>query len=143
MNAAEREQLLAGMDEETKASFELAWRLQEEEDAWVLELHAAHARAAPAAAAQGPEDAESIALAIRLQQEDDEQALRDALGVQEGEEEDPGSPSQYSYEQLMRLSQTVGEVSKGASAEQITGLPIMTYAEAQKDSRVLLGEQVI
>ena len=90
-----------------------------------------------------PEDADSIALAIRLQQEDDEQALRDALGVQEGEEEDPGSPSQYSYEQLMRLSQTVGEVSKGASAEQITGLPIMTYAEAQKDSRVLLGEQVI
>ena len=40
------------------------------------------------------DDEASIALAIRLQQEDDESALRNALGVTDGE---PGSPSEYTY----------------------------------------------
>ena len=89
-----------------------------------------------------PEDAESIALAIRLQQEDDEQALRNALGVMGGDGSEPGSPSQYSYEQLMRLSETVGEVSRGASEDDINKLRTMTYEEACKDSTIILGEQV-
>ena len=87
-----------------------------------------------------PEDAESLALAIRLQQEDDESALRDALGVQEGEA-DPGSPSQYTYEQLMRLQDTVGMVSKGASEDSINALTKLTVAEARRDRSVVLGEQ--
>jgi len=67
-------------------------------------------------------------------------ALRNALGVQD--EEDPGSPSQYSYEQLMRLQDTVGVVSRGASQDDITSLRTLTVAEARKpDSKVVLGEQ--
>ena len=69
-----------------------------------------------------PQDAESIALAIRLQQEDDEMALRNALGIAGNEDGDPDSPSHYSYEQLMQLGQTIGEVSRGASSEAISAL---------------------
>jgi hypothetical protein len=125
-----------GLDEETKQSLELAWRLQEEERKRIDEQREAASRM------QGePDDEESIALAIRLQQEDDEQALRDALGVQEGEMDDQGSPSQFSYEQLMRLGETVGEVSRGACPEQITALRTCTVAEAQANKAIILGEQ--
>ena len=95
--------------------------------------------------AQEPEDAESIALAIRLQQEDDEAALRNALGVlpnasgDDGDE--PGSPSQYSYEQLMMLGETVGEVSRGAKQDDITRLRVLTHHKCVADSTVILGEQ--
>ena len=124
------------MDEATRESFELAWRLQAEEDARVAEQAAAAARLQ-----DEPEDAESLALAIRLQQEDDEQALRNAMG-ETGEEAGDLSPSQYSYEQLMRLGQTIGEVSRGASAQHIEALRTMSYEEARKDSEIILGEQV-
>lgn len=128
---------LAGLDDETRQSIELAMRLQEEERLRVQE----QAQAAERLQAE-PEDEESIALAIRLQQEDDESALRDALGVREGEE-DPGSPSQYTYEQLMRLQDTVGMVSRGASKEEITSLRTLTVAEARAPGcDVVLGEQV-
>ena len=66
------------MDDATRESFELAWRLQAEEDARVAEQQAAATRLQ-----DEPEDAESLALAIRLQQEDDEQALRNAMGETE------------------------------------------------------------
>ena len=127
------------LDEETRATLELARRLQEEERLYLAEQQAAHERLAGEA-----EDEDSLALAIRLQQEDDEQALRDALGLQggEGDDDDPGSPSQYSYEQLMRLGETVGEVSRGASGDQIESLRTLTVAEAQAEgSGVILGEQ--
>ena len=124
------------MDDATRESFELAWRLQAEEDARVAEQQAAATRLQ-----DEPEDAESLALAIRLQQEDDEQALRNAMGETEEEGGDL-SPSQYSYEQLMRLGQTIGEVSRGASAEHICALRCMGYEEARKDSSIILGEQV-
>lgn len=117
-------------------SFALAWRLQQEEDTRIAEEHAVDARLP-----HESEDAESLALAIRLQQEDDESALRAALGVEEGGD-DPGSPSQYSYEQLMRLSQTVGEVSRGASLQVIEALRTMTCEEARNDPSIVLGEQV-
>ena len=125
------------LDEETRQSLELAWRLQEEE----RQRHAEQTAAAERLQNE-PEDAESIALAIRLQQEDDEQALRNAIGLQGDEDDEPGSPSSYSYEQLMRLSQTIGEVSRGASSEQILALRTMTVEEARADSSILLGEQV-
>ena len=131
--------MLEGMDEETRQSFELAWKLQAEEDAREAEQAAAAARIQ-----HEPEDTESMALAIRLQQEDDEQALRNALGVLGGDadSDDPGSPSQYSYEQLMNLQQTVGEVSRGASFQAIDALRTMSYEEACKDADVILGDQV-
>ena len=125
----------ADLDEDTRESLRLAWQLQEEERTRVAEQRAAEERLQ-----NEPEDAESIALAIRLQQEDDEQALRNALGVN-GTDSEPGSPSSYSYEQLMRLGQTIGEVSKGASEDQINALRTITFAEAQKDSSIILGEQ--
>lgn len=85
------------------------------------------------------DDDESMALAIRLQQDDDEAALRDALGMQEGEHR--GSPSQYSYEQLMLLSEVIPEVNRGASIEDISALRTMSYEEARADQRLVLGDQ--
>ena len=130
---------MSGLDEETKASLELAMRLEQEERQRVQEQQAAAQRLS-----QEPEDAESLALAIRLQQEDDEMALRNALGVlpSNGDDDDePGSPSQYSYEQLMQLGEAVGEVSRGAQAEDIVKLRVVTHAAATRDPCVLLGEQ--
>jgi hypothetical protein len=128
------EDMLAGLDDETRQSIELVMRLEEEERARVREQAAAAERLQ-----DEPEDEDSIALAMRLQQEDDEAALSNALGV--GEDE-AGSPSQYSYEQLMRLQDTVGMVSRGASAEDITALRTLTVAQARLDgSGIVLGEQ--
>ena len=127
-----------GMDDETRATLELAWRLEQEERARLQEQTAAAERLA-----NEPEDTDSLALAIRLQQEDDEQALRNVIGVLPPDEgSEPGSPSQYTYEQLMRLGETIGEVSKGAAAEDIAALRTMSYDEASADSTVILGEQV-
>lgn len=127
---------LSGLDDETRQSIELAMRLEEEERQRVQEQAAATARLQ-----NEPEDEESLALAIRMQQEDDESALRDALGVQEGDE-DPGSPSGYSYEQLMRLQDTVGMVSRGASSEDVNTLcPTMTIEEVKKNPKIVLGEK--
>jgi len=126
-----------GMDDETRATLELAWRLEQEERARLQEQTAAAERLA-----NEPEDTDSLALAIRLQQEDDEQALRNVIGVLPPDEgSEPGSPSQYTYEQLMRLGETIGEVSKGAAAEDIAALRTMSYDEASADSTVILGEQ--
>jgi len=126
---------LAEMDDETRQSIELAMRLQEEERLRIQEQQAAAERLEGQA-----DDEESIALAIRLQQEDDESALRNALGVTDGE---PGSPSEYTYEQLMRLQDTVGMVSRGASQDDISALRTLTVEEARRPgSNIVLGEQV-
>ena len=87
-----------------------------------------------------PEDAESLALATRLQQEDDALAMRNALGDMAG---DAGelSPSRYSFEQLMHLNETVGTVSKGAKKEDIQHLITMTYTAAQAESGVIVGKK--
>ena len=65
---------LAEMDDETRQSIELAMRLQEEERLRIQEQQAAAERLEGQA-----DDEESIALAIRLQQEDDESALRNRV----------------------------------------------------------------
>lgn len=127
------------VDEETRKTIELAMRLEEEEHARVAEHQAAMAHFAEH---DEEDDAETLALAIRLQQEDDEQALRDALGVLGGGDDDqPGSPSTYSYEQLMRLTETVGTVSRGATSEAIGALRTMRFDAAQADPGVHVGEQ--
>ena len=66
----------SGADVEA-ASLQLALRLQMEEEAWHAEQMAMQERATEA-----PEDEDSLALAIRLQQEDDDALLRSALGMQ-------------------------------------------------------------
>ena len=124
---------LSELDEETRQTIELAMKLQEEERLYMQEQMAAAARFAAE-----PEDEDSIALAIRLQQEDDESALRNAIGA---DGEDPGSPSEYTYEQLMRLQETVGMVSKGASVQAIEALRTVTLEDARADSSIVLGEQ--
>ncbi|EOD34657.1 hypothetical protein EMIHUDRAFT_111195 [Emiliania huxleyi CCMP1516] len=101
-------------------------------------------------------------------QEDDE-ALRAALGPAgaallanegEGDDEREGavSPSQYSYETLVRLgaspphtlppyhtphspSEALGEVSRGASANAVGSLRTLSLCEARADSGVRLGEK--
>jgi len=124
----------AGDDEAMRASVELAWQLQREEEERIRQQ--VEMLASPQT--NEDEDAESIALAIRLQQEDDDAALRAALGP---EAQDRGSPSNYSYEDLLRLSDTVGTVSRGASKDSIASLRTLTAREAAEDSTVILGEQ--
>ena len=96
------------------------------------------ARQTTAVIPEGGDDAESIALAIRLQQEDDDDALRDVLGVPSDEEAD--SPSGYSYETLLRLGDAVGTVSRGASVESIGVLRTMSVEDARADTSVKLDE---
>ena len=131
-------------DEEAE-SIALALRLQEEDNAYA-QSWGGGAWSAPSpgqeqSAEPADEDDEaSIALAIRLQQEDDDAQLRATLGLAEGEE--MGDPDNLSYEQLLRLNDTVGTVSRGASSESVEALKLMTVAEARADPSVRLGEQV-
>lgn len=99
-------------DEATKQTMELVWQLQQQEFAFAEQALAASAEQA-GGTDEADEDADSLALAIRLQQEDDEAHLRSVLGVRDGE---TGSPSSMSFEQLLRLSETVGEVSSSTPA---------------------------
>jgi len=86
-----------------------------------------------------PDDDETMALVRRMQQEDEDafqeqlreterlqdEQMRDAGLVIEGA--DGGSPSQFSYEQLTALGETVGNVSRGASDESIGALKTITF----------------
>jgi len=134
------------------ATLELVWRLQREEDARFAEREAADARfggespgGGDAHGALSEEEAESLALAIRLQQEEDDAALRAVLGpaaVLDQETRDgASSPSQYSYETLMRLGEALGEVSKGASAVAIASLRTVRVCAGRADASILIGEQ--
>ncbi len=94
------------------------------------------------------DDDESLLLAIRLQQEDDDAALRAALGIEgvmagEAHRDDAGSPSNYAYEDLLRLSEAVGEVSRGAAADKIGSLPVLAIEQvrAHPEYASKLGEQ--
>ena len=138
------QQQAAPTDEEAE-SIALALRLQEEDNAyaqsWGGGVWTAPSPGQESQEQMSAEDEESLALAIRLQQEDDDAQLRATLGLADGEEV-PGSPTSFSYEQLLRLGDTVGVVSRGASSESVEALKRMTVAEARNDSNVLLGEQV-
>mmetsp|Transcript_21594 Transcript_21594/g.65541 ORF Transcript_21594/g.65541 Transcript_21594/m.65541 type:complete len:225 (-) Transcript_21594:370-1044(-) len=129
------------------ATLELVWRLQREEEARLAEMEAAHAHFATTEdeAELSQEEAESLALAIRLQQEEDDAALRAVLGpgaVLADEDRDGArSPSQYSYETLMRLGEALGEVSKGASNAAIGALPVHKCADVRTKSGFVIGEQ--
>jgi len=119
------------------ASLALAMQLQEEDNAYATSWQST--MVSPERQEQSTEDEESLALAIRLQQEEDEAQLRNTLGLEDGEDT-PDSPSNYSYEQLLRLSDTVGTVSKGASSESVDALCVMDVATARTDPAVIIGE---
>ena len=110
-------------------SLALALRLMQEEEQYIAEQSAA------VVPEGGDDEADSLALAIRLQQADDDEALGDALGVDEG-----GSPSQLSYETLLRLGDAVPAVSRGASVESIDKLRTITLEVARADSSLHLQE---
>ena len=90
---------------------------------------------------------ESLALAWRLQQEDDDRALLMAMngGIEppEGATERSLSPSQMTYDQLLQLGENVGKVSKGTDQAQWDDLPTCTYGEAKSkgEAFAILGEQ--
>lgn len=133
---------LVQMDDEA-ASLALAMRLQEEDHAYA-QTWGGGLWLSPTAQdrqEQSPEDEESLALAIRLQQEEDDAQLRATLGLGDGDEV-PGSPSNYTHEQLLRLSETVGTVSRGASREAIDAFRRFSVADSLTVSGALIGEQV-
>jgi hypothetical protein len=86
-----------------------------------------------------PDDDETMALIRRMQQEEEDafqeqlreterlqdEQMREAGLVIEGA--DGGSPSQFSYEQLTALGETIGDVSRGASDESIGALKTVTF----------------
>ena len=100
-------------DDATKQTMQLVWQLQQQEFAFAEHAAALEQEGGGGARHDDDEvdDEESLALAIRLQQEDDEAQLRSVLGAREGE---TGSPSAMSFEQLLRLGEAVGEVREKA-----------------------------
>ncbi|KAH8069095.1 ubiquitin-protein transferase [Aureococcus anophagefferens] len=87
---------------------------------------------------------ESLALAWRLQQEDDDRALLMALN---GGREPPAgvtarnvSPSQMTHDQLMELGDNIGKVSKGAASSAVDALPTCKYCDAA-DHGAIAGDQ--
>jgi len=115
----------------------------------MVETEAAQARFGDGASPGGgaplsEEEAESLAFAIRLQQEEDDAALRAVLGPAaslDDERDGAVSPSQYSYEVLMRLGEALGEVSKGAAEGTIHALRTLRCSAARDDASVRLGDQ--
>jgi len=119
-----------------EASMELCRKLQLAEEE---ELQDQLRQMVEAQAQAQPDDDETTALIRRMQQEDEEafqeqlreterlqdEQMRDAGLVIEGA--DGGSPSQFSYEQLTALGETVGNVSRGASDESIGALKTVTF----------------
>lgn len=137
-------QLGSGAADDDDVSVSLALRLQAEEHAYAQTWGAGWFDATSRTHEGNehcPDDEESLALAIRLQQEDDEAQLRATLGLDENEDL-PGSPSNYTHEQLLRLADTVGTVSRGASSQVVDGLVRFTVAEAHASEKAILGEQV-
>ena len=129
-----------------EASMELCRRLQEEQ------LQDQLRQMVEAQNQSQPDDDETMALVRRMQQEDEEafqEQLRETERLQdeqmrEGgfviEGADGGSPSQFSYEQLTALGETIGNVSRGASNESIGALKTVTFKCC--DSSVNAGTKV-
>ncbi|KAJ1633740.1 hypothetical protein T492DRAFT_978431 [Pavlovales sp. CCMP2436] len=126
-------------------SLQLALRLQAEEEGLLYDDGAAESEKE----ANDPELEASLALAMQLQQQDDANQLRAALVgmgaiAADADEEDARSfsPSQLDYEQLTRLGENVGHVSRGASQESVEELPVRTHAQcAAPHSNVILGAE--
>ncbi|KAJ1450762.1 hypothetical protein M885DRAFT_531411 [Pelagophyceae sp. CCMP2097] len=87
---------------------------------------------------------ESLALAWRLQQEDDDQALLMALnggaGTPTGVTFRNVSPSQMSFDQLTELGNHIGVVSKGTSHTFLEGLPTVAFKDVSATDAIV-GEQ--
>ncbi|KAG8467665.1 hypothetical protein KFE25_006717 [Diacronema lutheri] len=125
-------------------SLKLALQLQAEED----EQHVDDSDG-DAADDNDPELEATLALAMQLQQQDDAAQLHAALmgnladgGVNAGVNLRALSPSQLDYEQLIRLGENVGHVSRGASQESVDELPVRSHAECcAPHSDVLVGAE--
>jgi len=129
------------MADEDAQSLALALRLQAEEESRYGAYDEDEGRE--------PDDPEldaSLRLAMQLQQEDDDAQLRAALlgvaGASAPDDGRPLSPSQLDYEQLIRLGENVGHVSRGASQESVDSLLVLTHAECvRRGGDVILGEE--
>lgn len=125
-------------------SLQLALRLQAED-----ELAHGYDDEAAGAEQNDPELEASLALAMQLQQQDDAAQLRAVLmgmggAGGGGDDGDPRalSPSQLDYEQLIRLGENVGSVSRGASQESVDELPVRSHAQcAAAHSGVIVGAE--
>lgn len=99
--------------------------------------------------ANDPELEASLALAMQLQQQDDAAQLQAALAgvsgvaaLSEGADLRALSPSQLDYEQLIRLGENLGHVSRGASQESVDELPVRSHAECcAPHSGVIVGPE--
>lgn len=146
------------MDSGERESLRLALALQSEEERYIEAQREGAARLAQIEAEREDDDQaediededeeeeldESLALAWRLQQEEDDRALFIALNG--GREPPPGtlprnvSPSQMTFDELTQLGENIGKVSKGASKSAIDDLPTCTFAESHR-ANAIVGEQ--
>eukprot|EP00633_Aureoumbra_lagunensis_P001774 CAMPEP_0197288664 /NCGR_PEP_ID=MMETSP0890-20130614/5821_1 /TAXON_ID=44058 ORGANISM="Aureoumbra lagunensis, Strain CCMP1510" /NCGR_SAMPLE_ID=MMETSP0890 /ASSEMBLY_ACC=CAM_ASM_000533 /LENGTH=259 /DNA_ID=CAMNT_0042759571 /DNA_START=371 /DNA_END=1147 /DNA_ORIENTATION=- len=158
-----------GMTAEERESLRLAMELESEEEQYFEEQRRGAERLAELerarAASKGTRDEdneddedddyeeendeeeidESLALAWRLQQEEDDRAL---FMVLNGGSDIPSdvvprnvSPSQMTYDQLNDLGERLGKVSKGTTRDVIDALPTFAYSDASSHPHVVLGEQ--
>lgn len=120
-------------------SLRLALELQRQEEQYMAAQREGEARLAEL----DDEEDESLVLAWRLQQEEDDRALFLALNggreVPEGALPRNVSPSQMTYDELTALGENLGTVSKGTSRAAIDQLPTMSYEAAKKNA--IVGEQ--
>ena len=77
-----------------------------------------------------PELEKSILLATQLQQEFDDQLIRNYMQSQQPNTRTGAiSPSQYTYEDWISLCDNIGQVSRGANQKDINNLPIYSLTE--------------
>lgn len=146
------------MDSDERESLRLALALQSEEERYIEEQREGAARLAQIEAGREDDDQagdiedeseeeemdESLALAWRLQQEEDDRALFIALNG--GREPPLGtlprnvSPSQMTFDELTQLGENIGKVSKGTSKSAIDDLPTCTFSEIHQ-ANAIVGEQ--
>lgn len=148
------------VDSAEKESLRVALELQREEEWYMAAQREGAARLAELEATREDDDDEgveeeeeeeeeeideSLALAWRLQQEEDDRALFIALNG--GQEPPPGmlprnvSPSQMTFDELTQLGENIGKVSKGTSKSAIDDLPTCTFRVASSDPNVIVGDQ--
>ena len=84
----------------------------------------------------GDDDAESIALAMRLQQECDDEAFRNALGLGGDVSVDDAN-----YEDLQQLNEAVPVVSRGASSEAIHSLCTSSVRDTRASGTSNIGDK--
>lgn len=90
-----------------------------------------------------PELDASLALAIQMQREFDEAQLRDALTMagalpDDDDDERQLSPSQLDFDQLSRLADTVGKVTRGVSVEALGAMRVLSFEACECEGAPLI-----